>query len=225
MRASRGLTWGALLALASGGCMSGPLLDNPARVPAALPSTSASVSAECNPLYVFLGPSSYGLVFEKVLAVLSDYYDIHYANRYDGHIDTFPRTAPGLEQPWKPGSPDFRQRLLATLQSVRHFARVRILPADDGGFFVDVRVFKELEDVPRPIRATAGSATFRNDITVERELEVIDAAGSGETGWIPIGEDVKLEQVILRRLAKFDVRGIREVTPPAPAAPPAAPPR
>src|SRR5262249_4474950 len=116
-----------------------------------------------NPVYVPLGPNSYGMVFEKVFDVISEYFEIAYANRYDGRIETFGRVAPGLEQPWRPGSPDWYGRLLATFQSLRHRAFVIIQLADDGGFFVQVVVFRELEDVARPIRSTAGAAAFRSD--------------------------------------------------------------
>jgi len=208
-----------LLAALTAGCMTRPLADNPTFIPA-----DPTVCVE-NPVYVPLGPPAYGAVFEKVLDIVDDYFEIAYANRYDGRIETFPRIAPGLEQPWKPGSPDFPQRLLATLQTIRHRAIVLIQPADDGGFFVDVKVFKELEDLARPIRATAGSATFRSDPTVERQFEVVDAAVV-DSNWIPLGRDLKLEQVILKRLAAFDVRALQPCEPapaqPAPA-PPAAP--
>src|SRR5262245_43965999 len=106
MRRTMGLTAGLALTVLGSGCMSGPLLDNPARVRAAAD----------NPAFLPMGPPAYGLVFEKVYDVVDDYFEISYANRYDGRIETFPRTAPGLGQPWKPGSPDFSQRLLATFQ-------------------------------------------------------------------------------------------------------------
>src|SRR5207244_4375304 len=153
--------------------MSGPLVDNPARVPSAVVA---------NPIYIHQGPLAYGLVFEKVYDVLDDYFEIAEYNRYDGRIETFPRIAPGLEQPWKPGSPDFDQRLLATLQTIRHRATVLIQPADNGGFFIQVTVFKELEDLARPIRSTAGDAIFRSEISVERQFEVIDPTRF-ETNW------------------------------------------
>ena len=35
------------------------------------------------------------------LDVLDDYFEISFANRYDGSIHSFPRIAPGLEQLWK----------------------------------------------------------------------------------------------------------------------------
>lgn len=167
-------------------------------MPLAPPPSSPSIE---NPVYVPLGPQSYGVVFEKVIDILNEYFEISVANRYDGRIETFPRVAPGLEQPWKPGSPDFDQRLLATLQSIRHRAEVLIRTADDGGYFVQVTVYKELEDVPRPIRATAGAATFRTEPTVERQFEVIDPTVF-ESTWIPFGRDTLLEQVILERIKK-----------------------
>ncbi len=189
-------TWvplaGAVLVLV-GGCATGPLLDNPALL---RPAPAGAVE---NPVYVPLGPGSYGAVFEKVIDVVDDYFEIAYANRYDGTIVTHPRIAPGLEQPWKPGSPDFDQRLEATLQTLRHRAELRIQPADDGGFFVQVTVYKELEDLPRPVRATAGAASFRSANTVDRQFEVIDPTVF-ESTWIPLGRNVRLEQVILQRI-------------------------
>jgi hypothetical protein len=177
------------------GCMAGPLLDNPALV---RPDPAIAVD---NPVYVPLGPMAYGKVFENVLDVIDDYFEIAYSNRYDGRIETFPRVSPGLEQPWRPGSPDWYQRVEATLQSMRRRASVLIQPADDGGFFVQVIVYKELEDVPRPIRATAGAAAFRSDPTVERQFEVIDPSLL-EGNWIPKGRDTELEQLILQRLKR-----------------------
>ena len=53
--------------------------------------------------------------------------------------------------------------------------------------------------LPRPTRMTAGAASFRSDNTVERQFEVIDPT-IYEATWIPLGRDVKLEQVILARL-------------------------
>jgi hypothetical protein len=184
------------LALLAGGCLSsGPLLDNPVLV---RPEPTVTVE---NPVYIPLGPPSYGAVFEKVVSVLSDYFVIATANRYEGRIVTHPRTAPGLEQWLKPGSPDCQERLLATLQSIRNYAVVRITAAADGGFWVDVKVYKELEDLARPTRQTAGAAVFRGDPTVERQYEVIEPTFT-ESSWIPLGEDVKFEQAILQRLKK-----------------------
>jgi hypothetical protein len=191
------------MAVMTAGCSTGPLMENPILV-----RPDRAPAAE-NPLYLPQGPLSYAKVFEKVLDVVDDFWEIAYSNRYEGRIETFPAIAPGLEQPWKPGSPDFRQRLLAFLQSIRHRCVVLITTADDGGYFIDVKVYKELEDVPFPIRSTAGMASFRNPSTIERQFEVIEPA-LVQYDWIPIGRDLQLEQVILQRISQGNFNG----TPP-----------
>lgn len=182
-----------MVVLTLGGCATGPLVDNPLLL---RPKAEGAVE---NPVYVPLGPASYGMVFEKVLDVVGDYFEISYSNRYDGQIRTFPRVAPGFERFWKPGDPDFYQRLEATLQTIRHRAEISIDAAQDGGFFVSVVVYKELEDLARPIRSTAGAASFRSDNTVERQFEVIDPTVF-ESNWVPFGRDPLLERCILEKL-------------------------
>lgn len=195
MRRILGAAWLGLAAALPCGCVTGPLCDNAMFV---RPDPALCVE---NPVFIPLGPPDYGLVFERVLDVVDDYFEISYANRYDGRVLTFPRIAPGFEQPWKPGSPDCYQRLEATLQTTRRRAEVAIQPADDGGFFIQVTVYKELEDLARPVRQTAGAAAFRSDNTVDRQFEVIDPTVF-ESNWIPRGRDRELEQLILQRLRK-----------------------
>src|SRR5207237_3897056 len=104
------------------------------------------------------------------------------ANRYSGVIRSHPKIAPGLDQIWKPGSPDGAERMLATLQTIRYRCEVTVQPvvadaaqpATPGGYLVQVIIYKELEDLPRPIKATAGAAAFRSDNTVDREFEVVE---------------------------------------------------
>lgn len=186
--------------LAAGGCATGPLADNPVLVRPAGACDNTVLVSPGRP-----GPDAYAQVFERVYSVLSEYFVVKYNNRYDGHLVCYPRIAPGLEQPWKPGSPDFTERLYATLQTVRHVADVTIKPADQGGYWVQVVVAKELEDLNRPTRMTAGAAIFRTEPYVERTFEVIDTStpappGYGETRFIPKGRDTALEQKILRRI-------------------------
>jgi hypothetical protein len=186
------------LAVFLGGCVSGPLQENPLVV-----RVSEAPGGE-NPIYIPQTTMAYARIFEKTLDVLSDYFDIAYKNRYEGRIETFPKIAPGIEQPWRPGSPDFHQRLLAFFQTIRHRAIVTITTANDGGYFIHVEVLKELEDLPAPTRATASAATFRIESTIERQYEVIGAE-LYDSNWIPIGRDCALEQVILERLSRLDV--------------------
>ena len=186
------------LAACLGGCVSGPLQENPLLVPL------RPTPVHENPVYIPQHPMAYARVFETIEDVLSDYFIIVYANRFDGRIVTQPSIAPGIEQPWKPGSPDFYQRLLAFTQTIRHRAIVEITTAKEEGFFVSIKVLKELEDIPAPTRATTGEATLRLESTVQRQFEVVYPEFY-EANWIPIGRDTKLEQVLLDRISRMDV--------------------
>jgi hypothetical protein len=146
------------------------------------------------------GPEGYGIVFETVLRVLTESgFEIAEANRLDGSIKTLARVAPGCEQFFKPGTPALYERTLYTLQTYQQRVFVQIHPANSGGFFVQVTAFKELEDLPRPVRATAGAAFFWSDNNVERQFEVVDPT-IFENNWIPRGRDLPLEQSILERI-------------------------
>jgi hypothetical protein len=222
----------AALALVLAGCSTGPLRDNPLifRPGQVMPRENTLFRrepfvAQENPLYLPQGaqPEVYDKIFQKALDIVDDFWEIAYSNRYEGRIETQPAVAPGILQPWKPGSPDFYQRLLADLQSIRHRCIVLITTADEGGYYIDVKVLRELEDLPTPIRSTAGSASFRIVSTIERQFEVIEQP-IYESNWIPIGRDYKLEQVILERLAQCDFNSLpnpKIIYGPAPT--PAAP--
>jgi hypothetical protein len=193
----RGL-WAAALLVWGAGCQSlPPMLEGPALVPA-----GSNIVYDHNPVFIPLGIDAYGQVFENCLTVLNEYgFEIQLSNRYDGQIECVPRVAPGLGLFLRPGSPDLYDRLLATTQSYRHRVSVRVQEAVNGGYFVEVVARKELEDLPRPVRATVGAAVFRNEPTVERQFEVIDPVFF-DSAWIPHGRDVPLEQEIIRRLKK-----------------------
>lgn len=192
------LTGAGLVAVLGSGCVAtGPILDNPSYV---------RLDPNChvdNPIYVPFGntPEAYARIFERTIDVLDDYFEIALTNRYDGRIETMPRVAPGFEQFWKVGNPGWRNRALATLQTYRNRAVVLIQPADGGGYFVNVTVFRELEDLPRPSRQTAGAATFFQTPTVERQFEVIDPT-IYESSWIPQGRNCELEQLILQQIKR-----------------------
>ena len=185
------------LALAPTGCLTKPPVDNPVLV--------RSGGGECieNPILVSPGqptPASYREVFEKALDVIDDYFELQSANPYEGRITTYPRVAPGYEQFWKRGNPDHRQRLFATLQSVRQVATVEIRSGERGGYLVYVVVERELEDVPRPTRATVGNAVFQEIQTVDRQTEVVSAETTADRTWFKVGRDYAFEQEILRRI-------------------------
>jgi hypothetical protein len=157
-----------------------------------------------NPVFIpgSADPFFYGKVFETSLQTLIDHgFEIHEANRYDGRIEALPRIAPGLGLFLKPGSPSLRERTLATLQTYRNRVSIAIQPAEHGGYFVEVIVRKELEDLERPTRATAGSAVFVDINNVARQFEVIDATVV-DSHWIYKGRDQALEQCLIDALKK-----------------------
>ncbi|WP_171475426.1 hypothetical protein [Frigoriglobus tundricola] len=193
LRTAAIMVCGTVPALA--GCLSAPPVDNPALVRAGGETIE-------NPVMVSPGqptPASYRELFEKVIEVLDDYFELLPPNPYEGRIVTKPRIAPGYEQFWKPGNPDPRSRLFATLQSVRQTAFVEIRAGERGGYLVYVVVERELEDVPRPARGLP-VAVFMETPTSERRLEVLTQEVTGDRMWFKVGRDYALEQQILRRI-------------------------
>jgi hypothetical protein len=192
---------GAVLAATlAGGCAYRPLTDNPLLARADPNDTSNQI--------IFTpdepGPAAYAALSEKVADAVDDVFTIADANRYDGQIEAAPRIAPGIGQPFKPGSPNLYERTLATFQSMRHRCFVQIQPETDPTsqgvvYVVSVTVFKELEDVPGPLRNPGVSGAFRSDATVDREFEVVDPSIES-MAWVPKGRDYPLEQKLLRKI-------------------------
>ncbi len=185
-----------LVLLLLAGCATGPVVDNP---PLANPTVPQG--QDFNPMYVGRsGAKAYSDIFEAALVVLNESgFQVLEHNRYDGHIRTKPRVSPGLVQLALPGSNDPYERLLYTFQSYRHHALIKIQPVEGGGFFLHVIVYKELEDLPRPTRATAGGVLYRRENSVDRQFEIVDPT-LFESAWIPKGRDAAMEQIILQRL-------------------------
>lgn len=191
--------YGFLSVLGVAGCASVPPVDNP-----------ALVQPGCveNPVLLAPGlptPDGYAAVYERVLDAVDDYFNIKPGSRYSGRIETEPRIAPGFEQPGKPGSPDRHERLLATLQSIRHRAVVEIQAGERGGYTVYVEVLKELEVLPQPALAVAGPAAFRQAPIVTQRQAIV-TADAIEGNWIPLGRDTAMEQAILRRIQSSGLR-------------------
>ena len=63
-----------------------------------------------------------------------------------------------------------------------------------------VVVDQELEDLPRPSRATIGNAAFRDMPTVGRTVEVVGPDTTPTRGWYRVGRDYACEQMLLKRI-------------------------
>ena len=73
-----------------------------------------------------------------------------------------------------------------------------------AGFWVEVAVYKELENVVRPEHASAGSAIFRNDTspgsTPSTTATKTPLPNGANQLWIPQGRDTVAEQRILGQI-------------------------
>ena len=143
----------ALLApFALSGCVGEPIWSGP-EMPQAV--------AYDNPILVPSPDAQY--VFATVADVVGDYFKIDHeepvrllgAMLTEGRIDTFPKVGATIFEPWDHDSADNYERVESTLQSIRRIARVRVVPSREG-FWVEVVVFKELENLLQPEYATAG---------------------------------------------------------------------
>jgi hypothetical protein len=162
-------------------------------------------------------------LWETVADVIDDYFRIKrevpirvVGNTItEGRLDTFPEVASTLLEPWRHDSADTYEKVQSTLQSIRREAHVQVTPVREG-FWIDVAVFKELEDVVRPAHASAGAATFRNDDSLVR---VVSPVGEQDVNkdWIRMGRDRALEQRILaqlqERLGLIGVQPVPSVCP------------
>jgi hypothetical protein len=178
------------------GCSFGPAPSNP------LPVNPALAMAEVeNPLFVPQGAekSAYELVFNRVYDVVDKHFDISSSNRFAGVIETWPLITGGYADFFRLRCYDHYENLESTFQTVRRRAVVLITPAEMEGFYVEVRVIKELEDLAQPVHAGTGAAVFRTENPSERPFEVADPL-FGSRGWIPLGQDHAFEQMILSEL-------------------------
>jgi hypothetical protein len=145
-------------------------------------------------------------VMEQVSDELDDYFRILRDERiavYDGimsegRIETHPRIGGTLLEPWRKDSLLGFERLHATLQTVRRFAKVRVVPAGDR-YQIDLKVYKELEDLPQPMGSGVSGQILRHDSTLDIDREGLSISSPNQ-GWIPMGRDVLLEQQILRNI-------------------------
>ena len=183
---------------------------------------------------VLIPPLAAEVVWCQLVNVTDDFFKIRSEQRVvfaqgiptEGLITTFPQTGATLLEPWRGDSVGFHERLESTLQSIRRIASIRLIP-DPGGWRVEVAVQKELENLRKPMHATAGGATFRNDDSLYRygtPLPVLGqrvgdqprpvATPTRTDGWIPLGRDSLLERKILDKvLTRLGVAQVPQYQP------------
>jgi hypothetical protein len=173
-------------------------------------ASPAFVIPQPNPAFVPIADSE--RLWNTLVDVVDDSYTIDREERvrlvYDpqagqntlteGRIDTHFELSAGWLEPWRNDTVTFYDKLESTLQSMRRKAEIHVV-AVSGGFTVEVNVFKDLEDVPRPLYSTAAAGTLRYD-TSQRHTKTIVTEQPVVTGWIPQGHDPAAEQFIINQL-------------------------
>ena len=165
---------------------------------------SGAVQSEVpNPLTV--PPYDRTLVMDQVSDELDNYFRIYKEEQIrivdnvmtEGWIETHPQIGGTIFEPWRKDSTRGFERLYATLQTVRRFAKVRVIPTGNS-YLIDVKVYKELEDRQFPQYSNYTGRQLRHDNSLDIDRNDIDNAPN--EGWIPLGRDFSLEQQILRNI-------------------------
>jgi hypothetical protein len=155
-----------------------------------------------NPLE--LPPRADDFVWSQVVDAVDDYFRIvreqpvQNSNGIvlDGRIETSYQVGASLNEPWRKDSTSGFERLESTLQSIRRRAIVTVRP-QGAAYLLEVVVQKDLEDTDRSQYATETTrSSRRHDGTLIRRDDRIND-GPQTLGWIPLGRDASLEQVIL----------------------------
>ena len=163
-------------------------------------------------------PSQDTFVWLQVVDTLDDYFRISREQPVqnsngivlDGRAETAYQVGASLIEPWRKDSTAGFERLQSTLQSIRRKATVIVRP-QGAGYSLEVIVQKDLEDTDRSQFATESSISRRHDGTLTRTEDGYEDSPI-TLGWIPLGRDTSLEQVILRgifeRITKPDSKRI-----------------
>ena len=147
---------------------------------------------------VFIANNDQEFVWERIVDVVHDYFEISRENRLDGIIETKPLVGAGILEPWHHDSVGLDNRLEASLQSIRRRGFVNVTPAQ-GGYLVSVEVFKEQEDVTTTPDKSAGNSTFQENRPLQRDLTLV-VGDASPTGWIALGHDQALEAKMLKQI-------------------------
>jgi len=167
----------------------------------------SNVTPEPNPMFVVSNDHDY--VWECIVDTVDDYFEIEredpirvFGNLVsevsEGRIDTRPQIAATYLEPWFQDSVTQEELLESTCQTMRRRATVRVVP-DNNGFLIFVSVYKELEDLERPLGANTGAASFSHVNSINT-ISNIGSDAPTSYGWISMGRDTALEQRILLKI-------------------------
>ena len=170
------------------------------------PAAPAAPAVANHPNPVFIPIADPQCAWERVVESVNDYFRYCRVEHEEpprvvgnvaiaGTLTTIPEVSPTVLEPWRRDTVDPDQRVENTLQTMRRQVVVHATTVQ-GGHWVDVSVFKYLENLLQPENATAGSATFRYDNSLVHIVNPV-TSDTVTVGWIRQGRDASLEQAII----------------------------
>ncbi len=177
-----------------------------------LPSDALGIPGEVaagtilpNPLRVPVSNHEYA--WDQIAQVVANYFPIQREERVriegdvwsEGRIETPYRNGANVLEPWRGDSVGAFNLWQSTLQTIRRKSLVRVVP-EGNNYAIEVQVLKELEDLPQPERANAGSASLRTDTSLPSATRPEISRTRSSPYWIPLGRDAALEQKMLAEM-------------------------
>ena len=177
------ITGVVLALLVTSGCLSGP-----------------PVQQLIGPNALEIPETQFDMMWERAITTLNaHHFVVDRESKLEGVIQTKYRAGSNLLEPWHKDSVGYHNRLESTLQSIRRRVFITFQKTSPGMMTVNVRVDKEIEDVPGLAANYEGGATFPESQPLQRDLnQVVGQAGLSR--WLHLGTDPALESELLRHL-------------------------
>ena len=134
-----------------------------------------------------------------VVVLHRNHFQVARESRLEGIIETHYRGGSNLLEPWHRDSVGLNNRLESTLQSIRRRIIISMQSTGSGLMTVNVRVDKEIEDLPGLAANYEGEATFQESQPLTRDLDQV-VGQSGPSRWLSIGRDPLLERQLLSQI-------------------------
>ena len=152
---------------------------------------------------IFVGAYDHDYLWDVLVDVVNMHFEIErempvrlYGNVLtEGRLDAKPKIGASMAELWHADSVGIRERFDCTLQTIRRRVEVRVIP-ETGGYQIDVKVYKELEDNKRPLMASSTAANLRFEDQVDYDPNLIDVNPS-VSGWYIIERDTTMEDRLL----------------------------
>ncbi|MCL2005388.1 MAG: hypothetical protein FWG73_04405 [Planctomycetaceae bacterium] len=164
------------------------------------------LSASQSPNPIFVENYDHDFLWSIVTDVLDNHFDIErelpirlFDNVLtEGYVETKPKIGASLAEPWHADSVGFRERFDCTLQTVRRRAELHVVPASNG-YSIEIKVFKELENNPKPLHSASNASSLRFRESVDEFSEQADVDPSSSS-WFIIERDIALESRLLAEI-------------------------